>query len=59
MLVSGGVPTFVDPWMSSVDPWGEGLGILDLAEVGWSEKFDAAAEVYDSPGVVREFYGGG
>lgn len=59
MLSSGGVPTFVNPWTSSSDPWDEGLGVLDLSELRWSEKFDGVGGGYVSPGVVEEFYGSG
>lgn len=41
------------------DPWTQGLGILDLPTLTWSSRYDSDASDYDSPDVVKEWYGEG
>ncbi|KAM0563725.1 hypothetical protein ACHAPJ_001457 [Fusarium lateritium] len=37
------------------DPWEQGIGILDLPNMTWSNEYDADASQYDSPEVVRNW----
>ncbi|KAK0726607.1 hypothetical protein B0T21DRAFT_422353 [Apiosordaria backusii] len=41
------------------DPWSNGLGVFDLARLAWSNRYDAKAEDYESPVMVREWYAQG
>jgi len=36
------------------DPWAQGLGILDLPSLSWSDHYDAQASAYESPDVVKD-----
>lgn len=57
MLVSGGL---TGEWDWTVpDPWAQALGIFDLNTWGWSDKYDADADVYDSPDTIMNWYSGG
>ncbi|KAF5684575.1 kelch repeat protein [Fusarium circinatum] len=38
------------------DPWTQGIGILDLPSLTWSSEYDAEAEDYESPKVVKDWY---
>ncbi|KAK4221148.1 kelch repeat-containing protein [Podospora fimiseda] len=38
------------------DPWKNGLGIFDLTKMRWTDKYDADAEEYESPDVVKQWY---
>lgn len=39
------------------DPWKQGLGIFDMTAMEWSDGYDADAAAYESPRVVKEWYG--
>ncbi len=41
------------------DPWENGLGVLDLTTMAWTNRFDPAASEYDSPSNVKEWYAQG
>ena len=43
----------------SADPWTEGLGILDLPSLSWSDQYDSEASEYDSPDIVKSWYSNG
>jgi len=58
MLSVGGInidlsfpKNFEDP-----DPWGNGLGVFDLTELAWKDRYDAEAAAYQSPAAVTEWY---
>ncbi|KAK4446547.1 hypothetical protein QBC34DRAFT_149052 [Podospora aff. communis PSN243] len=58
LLSVGGIDTdvkfpdnFLDP-----DPWANGLGVFDLTDLIWRDRYDAEAAPYQSPAVVREWY---
>jgi hypothetical protein len=62
MLNLGGVPTFLGSWTADdppTDPWAQGLGILDLSSLNWSDQYDPAAPAYASPEMVQTFYSNG
>lgn len=54
MIVSGGV-AFEWDWTTD-DPWKNGIGVLDLNKMAWSDKFDAQASEYSSPDSVQSWY---
>ncbi|PNP73543.1 hypothetical protein FNYG_13137 [Fusarium nygamai] len=41
------------------DPWTQGVGILYLPSLTWSSEYDAEAEGYESPKVVKGWYQSG
>ncbi|KAL8660532.1 MAG: hypothetical protein Q9202_006455 [Teloschistes flavicans] len=54
--IGGHDPT--DVYNNSVvaDPFFQGLGIFDLTEMRWSDRYDADAEAYETPAVVKAWY---
>ncbi|KAK7910925.1 kelch repeat protein [Apiospora marii] len=38
------------------DPWKQGLGVFDLTEMVWKDRYDADADAYDTPKMVRDWY---
>ncbi|KAK1831021.1 hypothetical protein QBC39DRAFT_99475 [Podospora conica] len=61
MLSVGGIDidlsfpeVFFDP-----DPWKNGLGVLDLTALTWGARYDAKAQPYESPEVVKQWYAKG
>lgn len=44
---------------TTADVWKQGLGILDLTELAWSDGYDADAADYEAPQVVKEWYQSG
>jgi len=41
---------------AEVDPFPQGLGILDLTALTWGNDYDADAKTYESPKVVQDWY---
>lgn len=39
-----------------VDEWYAGIGIFDLSALEWKDRYEANAEDYDSPSLVKAFY---
>ncbi|KAF3351459.1 hypothetical protein VD0002_g4822 [Verticillium dahliae] len=61
MLSIGGVnhePGMPDLWLDR-DPWPQGLGVFDITELKWTNEYDADAEDYDSPEVIKSWYADG
>lgn len=58
MISVGGLDSWSDPWGGN-DPWAQGLGILDLPSLSWSDHYDAEAPAYDSPDIVKSWYSNG
>jgi hypothetical protein len=61
LLAIGGADPVVQEYYAlaaknSTDPWKQGLGVFDMTEMKWKEGFDARAEAYRSPDVVRQWY---
>ncbi|KAK4170583.1 hypothetical protein QBC36DRAFT_139034 [Triangularia setosa] len=46
MIIVGGFDEFLrfPKWWRDPDPWSKGLGVFDLAEMRWSDRYNAAAE---------------
>lgn len=57
MLSSGGMSMEWN-WDSS-DPWVQALGIFDMTELRWKTSYDAQADEYESPQMVRSWYDNG
>jgi hypothetical protein len=61
LLTIGGIDPGVQEFFSvayanATDPFTQGLGIFDLTEMKWAQRYDANAPTYQSPGVVRDYY---
>lgn len=54
MLSNGGLADIGD-WQTR-DEWLGGIGVLDMTELEWSDKYDSIASVYDSPQIVKDWY---
>ncbi|KAK4172368.1 hypothetical protein QBC36DRAFT_247700 [Triangularia setosa] len=60
MITVGGYDeTFSPDYWVNQDTWSNGLGVFDLTEMKWSDGYDAAAEEYKSPAVVKAWYSQG
>lgn len=57
MLSLGGLTEEWD-WESS-DTWAQALGVFDLNEWEWSDKYDADADAYEAPDTIVEWYESG
>ena len=57
MLSIGGHP-FIDNNLGiySRDPFLQGLGIFDMTDLQWKSKYDAGAEDYKTPRVIKDWY---
>lgn len=53
MVVVGGL-TALHYNNLTTDPWGQGLGIFDLTTLEWRSSYDASAEAYQSPNMIKE-----
>jgi hypothetical protein len=58
LSVGGNDNTKMNGWRDK-DPWEQGIGILDLPSMTWTEQYDADAAGYDSPQVVEDWYKSG
>lgn len=41
------------------DPWPYSLGIFDLTDLEWKDEYNAEAEDYQTPEVIRDWYRNG
>jgi len=55
LLIVGGAPS-INSWIDTEgnihDPWSWGLGVWDMTEMRWSDRYDAQAEPYVTSNVV-------
>lgn len=56
MLTSGGVSHEGEGRWGEDDPWQYALGIFDLTELVWKDEYDAKAEDYETPDMIRDWY---
>lgn len=58
MLVVGGQVSDAESTLDALirDPWPQGVGVYDLAALSWSDSFDADAEPYVTPDVIKANY---
>ena len=56
LSIGGHDPTDVynNTWIA--DPFSQGLGIFDLTAMQWSDRYNAGAEAYETPAVVKAWY---
>ncbi|EXJ93853.1 hypothetical protein A1O1_02246 [Capronia coronata CBS 617.96] len=54
--VGGRLPSSLQTLGQEKDPWASGIGVFDMTEFAWADHYDAAAEAYESPDVVKEYY---
>ncbi|KAL8652408.1 MAG: hypothetical protein Q9226_004283 [Calogaya cf. arnoldii] len=56
LSIGGHDPTNVynNTWIA--DPFSQGLGIFDLTAMQWSDRYNADAEPYETPAVVKAWY---
>jgi hypothetical protein len=54
MLVVGGFEADVGYGYNTKDPFHQGLGIFDLTNMQWKDQYDADAEAYVTPKVIKE-----
>ena len=60
MLVVGGLGDGWSNWsQDQTDPWSQGLGILDMTTLSWSDRYDPNSPAYESAQVVKDWYNGG
>lgn len=53
IAVGGMVPDLKFTWQPR-DPWPQGLGIFDLTEMQWRENYNANADAYETPRMVKD-----
>ncbi|KAI9748444.1 MAG: hypothetical protein M4579_007219 [Chaenotheca gracillima] len=46
-------------WYAGVDQITRGIGVFDLTALEWSDKYDANADGYQSPDIVKNWYASG
>ncbi|KAL9610097.1 MAG: hypothetical protein Q9167_005176 [Letrouitia subvulpina] len=57
MLSIGGLdPREVDQDDTTSDPFAQGLGIFDMSRMAWDDHYNAFAEPYTTPEVVKKWY---
>lgn len=54
MVAIGGIIPELEIPLQPPDPWPQGLGIFDLTEMQWKDSYDAKAERYETPKVVKD-----
>ncbi|KAL8864588.1 MAG: hypothetical protein Q9174_007296, partial [Haloplaca sp. 1 TL-2023] len=57
MISIGGLdPTMVYNNTIAPDPFKQGLGVFDLTAMQWSDRYDANAEPYVTPQIIKDWY---
>lgn len=56
LSVGGHDPTDVYNNSVTADPFMQGLGIFDLTKMRWSDRYDADAQLYQTPAVIKAWY---
>ncbi|KIV93066.1 hypothetical protein PV10_04311 [Exophiala mesophila] len=54
--IGGRFPSSRQPLGFDRDPWVGGVGVFDMTSFTWTDSYNASAEVYDSPKVVKDYY---
>lgn len=55
MISTGGVGSEWD-WKDQ-DPWRHSIGVFDMTDLEWKDRFDSDAEGYQTPQMIRDWYG--
>ena len=59
MIIVGGFDYTYDSILPSIwneDPWTNGIAVFDMTTLQWKESFEASADPYVSPDMVKQFY---
>ncbi|ERF72729.1 hypothetical protein EPUS_04782 [Endocarpon pusillum Z07020] len=54
MVAVGGIIPQLEYYLEPRDPWPQGLGIFDLTEMQWRDNYDANADAYETPRMVKD-----
>ncbi|KAF7512875.1 hypothetical protein GJ744_011978 [Endocarpon pusillum] len=54
MVAVGGIPPDLEYSLQPRDLWPQGLGIFDLTEMQWRDNYDANADAYATPRMVKD-----
>ncbi|KAL8636037.1 MAG: hypothetical protein Q9226_009297 [Calogaya cf. arnoldii] len=56
LSIGGKNPTDILVNATNTDPFLQGLGVFDLTAMRWSDRYNADAESYETPAVVKAWY---
>jgi len=63
MAVVGGLQNVVGSFALDAsppsDPWPQGLAVMDMSQLAWSDQYDPTASEYEHPTMVKEWYDNG
>jgi hypothetical protein len=54
--IGGRLPSSVDTLGLEQDPWTSGIGVFDMTAFAWVDHYNAAAETYEQPDMVQQYY---
>lgn len=57
MLSTGGISHNFE--FDDGDPWPHAIGVFDLTDLVWKDRYDAEAEDYEPPQMVKDWYNDG
>ena len=57
MISTGGV--IANEKFNDMDPWPHSIGIFDLTDLVWKSEYDADADEYQTPDVIKQWYDDG
>lgn len=55
MVAVGGIPPSLPIDSFTKDPWRQGLRVFDMTALEWVDGYDANAQAYETPQVVKEY----
>lgn len=56
MISIGGINTKEkEPWLDE-DPWPQGIGVFDMADLKWKKEYDHEAGPYEMPQSIKDWY---
>ena len=56
LIVIGGVDYVSGPGTENADPWLRGIGVFDISNMEWKDKYDPSAVGYRTPEVIKSWY---
>lgn len=54
--IGGRLPSSVMGLGAEQDPWVSSIGVFDMTALAWADHYNAAAEPYESPDLVKGYY---
>lgn len=54
--IGGRLPSSRSQLGTETDPWTSGIGVFDMTRLLWQDHYDAGAEEYETPDVVKRYY---